>query len=116
MIESTRVKRLNSRDLRRGRYVLYWMQQSQRASFNPALEYAIEAANRADLPVLVGFGLMEDYPEANLRHYRFMLEGLREVAAALAERGIRFVVRRGAPHDVAVALGVEAAMVGCDRG
>ena len=116
MIESTRVKRLNSRDLRRGRYVLYWMQQSQRASFNPALEYAIEAANRADLPVLVGFGLMEDYPEANLRHYRFMLEGLREVAAALAERGIRFVVRRGAPHDVAVALGEEAAMVVCDRG
>ena len=46
------------------------------------------AANRAGLPVLVAFGLMADYPEANLRHYRFMLEGLREVEEALARRRI----------------------------
>jgi deoxyribodipyrimidine photolyase len=45
MIEKTRVQRLNGGELCRGRYVLYWMQQSQRASFNPALEYAIEIAN-----------------------------------------------------------------------
>ena len=59
-----------------GRYVLYWMQQSQRATFNPALELAIEEANARDLPVLVCFGLTEGYPEANARHYAFMLEGL----------------------------------------
>ncbi len=41
MIEDTRCKRLNERARHRGRYVLYWMQQAQRASFNPALEYAI---------------------------------------------------------------------------
>ena len=116
MVEDTRVKRLNDRDLRRGRYVLYWMQQSQRASFNPALEYAIEVANREGLPVLVAFGLTDDYPEANLRHYPFMLEGLRDVAETLAERRIKFVVRRGAPNDVAVALGQDAALVVCDRG
>jgi deoxyribodipyrimidine photo-lyase len=116
MIEDTRRKRLNGREVRRGRYVLYWMQQSQRASFNPALEYAIEAANLEGLPVLVGFGLMDDYPEANLRHYRFMLEGLREVERTLAERRIKFVVRRGAPNEVAVALGEDAALVVCDRG
>ena len=52
-------------DQRRGRYVLYWMQQSQRASFNPALEYAIELGNRDGLPVLVAFS----YPDANLRDY-----------------------------------------------
>jgi deoxyribodipyrimidine photo-lyase len=116
MVESTRVKRLNDRDLRRGRYVLYWMQHSQRASFNPALEYAIGVANRAGLPVLVAFGLMDDYPEANLRHYRFMLEGLQDVAATLAERRIKFVVRRGAPNEVAAALAGDAALVVCDRG
>jgi deoxyribodipyrimidine photo-lyase len=116
MVENTRVKRLNDRDLRRGPYVLYWMQQSQRASFNPALEYAIDAANREGLPVLVAFGLMDDYPEANLRHYRFMLEGLQEVAATLAARRIAFVVRRGAPNEIAVALGEDAALVVCDRG
>jgi deoxyribodipyrimidine photo-lyase len=116
MVEDSRCKRLNDRDLRRGRYVLYWMQQSQRASHNPALAYAIEVANGAGLPVLVGFGLMDDYPEANLRHYRFMLEGLQDVAAMLAKRRIKFVTRRGAPNEVAVALGQDAAVVVCDRG
>ena len=29
---------------------------------------------------------MDGYPEANLRHYAFMLEGLKEAAAALAAR------------------------------
>jgi deoxyribodipyrimidine photo-lyase len=116
MIDATRRQHLNDRAVRRGRHVLYWMQQSQRASFNPALEYAIGVANRENLPVLVAFGLMDDYPEANLRHYGFMLEGLREVAAALAERRIGFVVRRGAPNEVALALAADAAMVVCDRG
>jgi deoxyribodipyrimidine photo-lyase len=116
MIEEARCRRLNGRDQRRGRYVLYWMQQSQRASFNPALEHAIAVANRARLPVLVGFGLMDDYPDANLRHYRFMLEGLQEVDATLAERGIKFVLRRATPADVAVALAEDAATVVCDRG
>jgi deoxyribodipyrimidine photo-lyase len=116
MIEPTRCRRLNDRDRRRGRYVLYWLQQSHRGSFNPALEYAIEAANREGLPVVVGFGLMDDYPDANLRHYRFMLEGLWDLERTLAGRGIGFVVRRGPPAEVAVALSEEAALVVCDRG
>jgi deoxyribodipyrimidine photo-lyase len=116
MIDAARCQHLNGHAMRGGRHVLYWMQQSQRASFNPALEYAISVANREDLPVLVAFGLMDDYPEANLRHYRFMLEGLREVAATLAQRRIGFAVRRGAPNEVAVALAEDAALVVCDRG
>jgi deoxyribodipyrimidine photo-lyase len=55
---------------------------------------------------------MDDYPDANLRHYRFMLEGLQDVAATLAERGIGLVVRRGAPNEVAVTLAKHAALVG----
>ena len=116
MFDDTRRQRLNDRGMRSGRYVLYWMQQSQRASFNPALEYAIGVANREGLPVLVAFGLTDDYPDANLRHYRFMLEGLRDVEATLAERRIKLVVRRGPPNDVAVALAEGAAIAVCDRG
>jgi deoxyribodipyrimidine photo-lyase len=42
----------------------------------------------------VVFGLTDDYPEANLRHYTFMLEGLKDVRQALEKRGIkRFSVR-----------------------
>jgi deoxyribodipyrimidine photo-lyase len=99
-----------------GLYVLYWMQQSQRAAHNPALEHAVDEANARGLPVLVCFGLTDGYPEANARHYAFLLEGLAEVEAALARRGVAFAIRRGAPDEVALALSGEAALVVCDRG
>ena len=116
-IQAERVQRLNDAAVREdGRYVLYWMQQAQRAELNHALEYAIHRANALDLPVLVAFGLMDDYPEANLRHYHFMLQGLQDVAAALDRRGVTFVLQRGRPDEVALRLGEDAALVVCDRG
>lgn len=99
-----------------GRYVLYWMQAAQRAAGNLALEHAIGLADARGQPVLVGFGLMDDYPEANLRHYTFMLEGLRETATALRRRGIPFVLRHGPPAAVALALAGQASLVVCDKG
>ena len=117
MIAETRLRRLNDQPLSAdGKYVLYWMQASQRTRYNHALEYAIEQANTANLPLLVGFGLMDDYPEANARHYAFMLDGLRDVEVALKQRGIRFIVRHGNPGTVAVSLAKEASLVVCDRG
>jgi deoxyribodipyrimidine photo-lyase len=115
-IQPARIQALNKHALKKGRYVLYWMQQSQRAEYNHALEYAIQQANTAGHSVLVGFGLMDDYPEANLRHVTFMLEGLRETQAALATQGIKMVILHGSPVDVALALGKHAAMIVCDRG
>ena len=41
MIQEERVRALNDRKIRKGRYVLYWMQASQRAEYNHALEHAI---------------------------------------------------------------------------
>ncbi len=111
-----RVRSLNDKEILGGDYVLYWMQQSQRAEYNPALELAIGDANRLRLPVVVGVGLTDTYPEANLRHYRFMVEGLADVATALDRMGIRLVIRRGQPDQVAIALGRRAAMVVCDVG
>ena len=111
-----RVHPLNALPARDGRYVLYWMQQSQRAVFNHAFEYAAGRANAAGLPLVVGFGLTGGYPDANLRHYTFMLEGLAETAAALRRRGAAFVLRIGDPAAVALALGREAAVIVCDRG
>jgi deoxyribodipyrimidine photo-lyase len=92
------------------------MQQSQRAEFNPALEYAVAQANRIGKGVVVGFGLTDDYPEANLRHFTFMLEGLRETAKALEKRGIGMAARLGPPPEVALALGRDACLIVCDRG
>ena len=87
-IAAERIQLLNSRAVTSGAYVAHRMQQSQRAEYNHALGYAIQQANELKLPVQVFFGLTDDYPEANLRHYTFMLEGLRETQAALAARGI----------------------------
>ena len=116
-IQDTRIQQLNDFDIRfDADYVLYWMQQSQRAEYNHALEYAVQQANDLGLGVVVAFGLMDDYPEANLRHYTFMMEGLTETKALLEKRGIHMVVRRGSPPDVALELGQEAAIIVCDRG
>ncbi len=116
-VQSSRVRILNAAEPRRGAaYVLYWMQQSQRASFNPALEIAVDEANARGLPVLVCFGLTDGFPEANARHYGFMLDGLAEVERELEARGIGFVIRRGAPDEVALELAEKAALVVCDRG
>ncbi len=116
MIEPERLAELNDAPEQPGDYVLYWMQNSQRAAFNPALEVAIAEASRLGLPVLVGFGLTADYPEANARHYAFMLEGLAETAQTLRQRGLGFVIRRGNPGDVALGLAPRAALLVCDRG
>jgi deoxyribodipyrimidine photo-lyase len=116
VIERERLTELNNAPEQPGDYVLYWMQNSQRAEFNPALEMAIAGANRLGLPVIVGFGLTADYPEANARHYAFMLEGLAETARALRQRGLGFAIRFGNLDDVALSLAKRAALVVCDRG
>jgi deoxyribodipyrimidine photo-lyase len=117
VLDPARIQVLNDAPRRSdASYVLYWMQQSQRAADNPALEHAIAEANDLGLPVLVVFGLMDDYPEANRRHYTFLLEGLRETKETLSERGLLMVVRRGAPDEVALAYARNAAQVVTDRG
>lgn len=116
MIQNTRIQNLNDQARRAdGAYVLYWMQEAQRARGNPALEMAIRGANKYGLPVVVCFGLMDGYPEANARHYAFMLDGLADCAAELKTRDIAFVLRRGMPGDVALDLSHDAAAVICDR-
>jgi len=116
MIQKERIKLLNDKKLRSGKYVLYWMQAAQRAEHNHSLEYAIRTANKLKQPVLVFFGITENWPEANLRHYQFMLEGLQEVRKALEAKGIRMVIRRESPDSGATKIAKDAAMVVVDAG
>ena len=102
-----------------GRYVLYLLQQANRAHNNPALELAIEEANRLGLPVLACFGLLDGangFPEANARHYAFLLQGLADAAAGLAARGIGFCLRKASPAEIAIELADAAALLVLDRG
>jgi deoxyribodipyrimidine photo-lyase len=116
MIHRERVRPLNNEKEKKRDYVLYWMQASQRANYNHALEYAAGEANARRKPLVVFFGLTEDFPEANERHYAFLLEGLKETGRALGERGIRFVLRQVSPEEGAVAMAKRAALTVVDRG
>lgn len=116
MIQPERIELLNAKDVQAGRYVLYWMQAAQRAEYNHALEYAIDRANRLKVPVVAAFGLTGDFPEANARHYRFMLEGLRQVRNQLADRGIRLVVQAKSPPECISELATDAVLVVTDVG
>jgi deoxyribodipyrimidine photo-lyase len=92
------------------------MQASQRAEYNHALEFAIEQANARKLPVIVYFGLTNTFPEANQRHYIFMLEGLQGVIKALNLKGIGMVIERSSPEAGAVKWAKRASLMVCDRG
>ena len=116
MIQKERVKALNWKEIKKGDYVLYWMQASQRAEDNHALEYAILKANELRKPLVVFFGITDRFPEANERHYYFMLEGLREVKGSLEKRGIQMVVRHESPEQGAVRMAKRACLAVVDRG
>jgi deoxyribodipyrimidine photo-lyase len=94
-----------------GTCVVYWMQRAVRIVDNPALNVAIEAANILGLPPVIYFGVTPNYPNANLRHYHFLEQGLRDAAEDAAEREIAFVVRRAPDTLEAFLEEVGAAML-----
>jgi deoxyribodipyrimidine photo-lyase len=102
MIQEERINHLNQNRVKKGEYVLYWMQSAVRTHYNHALEYSISKANHLNLPLIVYFGITDDFPEANQRHYYFLLEGLREVQSSLEERNINLACSIQSPE-----LGVE---------
>ena len=100
-IMPSRRKILRSGSIRReASSVLYWMQASQRAETNHALEDAINAADILKKPLTVLFCLYNAYPEAQKSHYDFMLEGLSETASTLSRRGINFILEKGNPSEI----------------
>jgi len=109
-------RRLTTHETKRGDHVLYWMQASQRAEGNPALDVAIREANRLRKPVSVCFCLDPQGEGRQIRHLRFMVEGLAETGSMLTEQGIAFLLRTGPPHDVIPVVAEDASLVVTDRG
>lgn len=116
MIQPERIKSLNRRPVVRKKYVLYWMQQAQRSEYNHALEHAIDRANELDRPLVVYFGITDRFPEANERHYHFMLQGLKETKESLGRRNIQLVIRHEAPEQGVLRLAPDACRLIADRG
>lgn len=82
--------------------VVYWMQRDQRAHDNWALLYAQQKAKARGVQLAVVFHLVENFGNAQLRHYDFMLRGLEETAAELASKNIPFVLLQGDPEETIV--------------
>lgn len=116
MIHEERLKILKGGSPEKGNYILYWMQASQRAEYNHALEFAVREANKHKLPLLVCFVITDNYPDANARHYHFMLEGIKQTAAILNQRNINLTVRKGAPALTIAELSKKAAVTIFDCG
>src|SRR3954447_11320617 len=86
-----RVRNLNHAPPRQNaEYVLYWAQMNRRVESNHAFNYAVELANRNNLPVLYYEGLTCSYPFANDRLHTFILEGVPETARRLQKAGIGY--------------------------
>jgi deoxyribodipyrimidine photo-lyase len=119
-IQAGRIRVLNDVEPRAdGAYVVYLLQQANRAHFNPALEYAVAEANRLGVPVVACFGLLDGangFPEANARHYAFLLQGLADARAGFDRRGIGFCLRKASPAEIAIDLARDAALLVLDRG
>ena|SRR3984957_5300868 len=77
-----------------GACVVYWMQRAQRGIDNPALDVAVAAANELRKPLVAFFAPVPFYPNANLRHYHFLAQGIPDIAESLEKRNIGFVLRR----------------------
>ena len=110
-----RVKKLNSIEIKERKYVLYWMQSSQRTRFNLALDFSIFMGNRLNKPILVFFGIT-NFPDANERNYKFMLEGLNDVKESLDKLGIKIVFRLKSPEMEVAKLSKNACLIVVDRG
>src|SRR5271169_1952688 len=83
-----------------GACVVYWMQRAQRGIDNPALDIAVAAANALRKPLVVFFAPVPFYTHANFRHYRFLAEGIPDIAESLQKRNIGFVLRRFPDHSL----------------
>jgi deoxyribodipyrimidine photo-lyase len=119
LVSPLRITRLNAQPERPERdYVLYWIQIAHRAEQNWALTAAIEAANRLRRPLVVYQGLGCTYPHANDRITRFILEGVSELPARFARRGMRyhFYLRQTArdPNNLVYLLARRAALLVTD--
>lgn len=98
-----------------GEYVLYWMQQSQRYEYNYALDLAILSANKTNLPLLVVFFFLPDFPDSSVRNISFMLEGLIEVEEKMGQNGINFIIVDFIEQNINQ-ISNKAQMIFCDYG
>lgn len=73
----TRLRRVNDKPLNPdASYVLYWMTAARRLGWNFGLQRAVDHAVRLKKPLVILEALRADYPHANDRLHRFIIDGM----------------------------------------
>lgn len=72
--------------------VIYWMRCEHRARDNWGLLYALEQANKLQLPLITMFCMEGSTPLGSFRQKQFLYEGIQETKRYLEESGFQFVV------------------------
>lgn len=75
--------------------VVYWMSRDQRAFDNWALHFAYSLALKRKSRFSVIFNISNDYSFASVRHWDFMLKGLKELWFTLAKKNIPLFILYG---------------------
>ena len=78
-----------------GSSVLYWMVRDKRVNDNWALLEAQKIALKNNVPLIVCFNYYNKYSQANIRHYQFLFDGLKEVHSSLSKLNIQFHLLHG---------------------
>ncbi|MFN0057670.1 MAG: deoxyribodipyrimidine photolyase [Planctomycetota bacterium] len=102
----------------RRRTVLYWMTAHRRATWNFALERAVEWCRSLKRPLLVFEPLRIGYRWASARHHQFVIDGMRDHCASFAAAGVGYYPyvepRAGAGAGLLAALARDACVVVTD--
>ncbi|XP_069473625.1 deoxyribodipyrimidine photo-lyase-like isoform X4 [Ambystoma mexicanum] len=80
--------------------IVYWMSRDQRVEDNWAFLYAQRLALKEKLPLHVCFCLVPKFLDATIRHFGFMLKGLKEVEEECKRLNIPFHLLIGFAKDV----------------
>ena len=80
--------------------ILYWLQNTHRIDQNYALYEALRLANQLNTHVEVVFVLTPNFKDANVRHYTFMLEGLKTLFNDLEALKIKAMLRVGSFKEI----------------
>ncbi|MFA6200481.1 MAG: deoxyribodipyrimidine photo-lyase [Bacteroidales bacterium] len=92
-MKEERINYINDKPINKeGSFVLYKMQASVRINHNLALEAAICKANELDLPLKIIFRIDTSFPEANYRHFVFMIQGIKDIQDKLINLGASFEI------------------------
>ena len=83
-----------------GETVLYWMSRDKRVDDNWALLAAQSVALSNEVPLVVCFQYLGNFPEANIRQYGFQLKGLLELKNKLENLNIEFILIQGRASEV----------------